>query len=335
MPASDLTVLFDALPSPSIAVGSGARFATLPISDHEFHRVGKDAQGAPLLLIAVADTAGRARPAPIVLEHLTVQHDMPCRVLRPDGTVEERRFTVVRCTGTDSTLRTYFLRLTSTIVAALGTAPSRADVAGAIERLAELFRALAEPPRKTMRGLWAELLVIAQGRDPAALIGAWHTTLEDRYDFSLGSQRIEVKSTTGRARQHHFSLEQLIPPAGTDLLVASLFVEQAGAGISVAELAGEIRARVANDPQAVLHVDRIVALTLGEGWRRAGEERFDRELAESSLAFFEPAVIPAVGVQLPRGVSEVRFKSDLIGCPTADLAYHRAAGKLFRAALNE
>jgi hypothetical protein len=300
---------------------------------YERHRLGKDTQGAPSLLIAVGDTAGRGRPDPIALEHLTIQHGVECRVSRPDGTTEEGRFTVIRCAGRDRALHAYFLRVASAIVASLGAEPAALDVTRTVDRLVELFRAMTMPPRKSMQGLWAELFLIARSREPAILVSAWHMTPEDRYDFSTGEQRIEVKSAAGRVRQHHFTLEQLYPPIGTKLLIASVLVERTGAGPSVVELAEQVRSGVSSTPDFLLHVDRIVGLTLGQGWRQALEERFDRELAEQSLAFFDPSAVPRVGEDVPAGISDVRFKSDLSGSQQVDLAQYRAAGGLFRAAL--
>ena len=118
---------------------------------------------------------------------------------------------------------------------------------------------------------------------PAVMISAWHQTPEDRYDFSASNQRIEVKSAAGRIRQHHFGLQQLHPPRGTNLLVASTFVESAGGGVSIAELADQVRSQIAGDPGLILLLDRIVGLTLGDNWRQASQFRFDKELAEQSL----------------------------------------------------
>jgi hypothetical protein len=81
-------------------------------------------------------------------------------------------------------------------------------------------------PRKSVQGLWAELFLMARLRDPSALVAAWHSQLGDLYDFSAGSQRIEVKSAIGRIRRHHFTLEQVLPIPRTRVLIASVLVER-------------------------------------------------------------------------------------------------------------
>ncbi len=329
----DLVALFDSLHPPSAATSEVARFSAHPVPEHEQHRIAKDTLGAPSLLVAIADLSGDVRPNPILLENLSVQHDVRCHIYPIGGAPEDGSFTVIRCVGADRDLHVYFLRAISAVVSSLGARPTRQDVAHAVDKFVELFRAMANPPRKSIQGLWAELFLIARSSDPAMLITAWHLTPEDRFDFSHESQRIEVKSASGRRRHHHFALEQLHPPAGTSLLIASLFVERSAAGISVAELVDRIRTRVGSVPNHLMQLDRVVGLTLGDRWRSAFDEKFDLGSAEESLAFFEPSIVPSVNPDLPPGVSEVRFKSDLTGKPTAKLLQYRARGGLFRAAL--
>jgi hypothetical protein len=329
----NLTEIFEVLQPPEGTPLSGVRFRAVPIPGNEQHRLGKDVKGAPALLLSVTASPDEKRPAPIALEHLSVQHDVRCEISHPDGTTEEGLFALVQCRSDDPALRAYFLRVAGAIVALLGATPSYSDVSRAISRLVELFRAMSLAPRKSVQGLWAELLIIAQARSPEALVNAWHTLPEDRYDFSAGSQRVEVKSGSGRVRDHYFTVEQLHPPPGTDVLVASLFVERAGGGTSLADLVSQVRSAVSGNPTLLLHIDQIVGLTLGNSWRSAQEERFDRELAEHSLEFFAPEDIPKVGCDLPPGVSNVRFRSDLTGVPAADRTHYRDAGGLFRAVL--
>lgn len=328
----DLATIFNSFQPPDSVTEQTIRFSAQPIPDYERHRIAKDALDKPSLLIFISDDPGNEKLIPIKLEHLTIQYDVNCRILHVDGSIEEERFTVVRCTSTDKALHTYFLRCIATIVISLGMTPSRQKVALAIKNLVALFRTMSEKPRKSVQGLWAELFLIARGYDTAAMVAAWHVTPEDRYDFNFGNQRIEVKSTSTRVRQHYFSLEQLCPPPDTTLLIASLFVEYAGAGTSTIELAEQIRMRLDNNPDLLFRMDWIISLTLGENWRDALEDRFDLELAEDSLTFYEATNIPMVSRNLPPGVSDVHFKSDLTNCPPVPIQHFQALGGLFQVA---
>ena len=316
------------MPSPE-----GSHVLAQPIPGFRNHRLARDIHGLPMILISLPRGQSRTRPTPIKLEHLSVQHDVECRLTGVDGVMDEGQFTVIACLGTDSALHTYFLRVLESIILLLGPKPVRSDITRAIYNLVELFRAMTAAPRKSVQGLWAELFLIDQATDAAALCEAWHTTPEDKYDFSSDSQRIEVKSAANRIRQHQFSLGQLQPPHGTDVLIASLFIERAGAGTSLAELLDRIRMRIGSNLEQLMTLDRVVGMTLGISWRQAMDERFDYDLARHSLAFYDALAVPSIITPVPSEVSNVRFSSDLSGITAADLTHYRAAGGLFKAAI--
>jgi hypothetical protein len=323
---------FDELHRPE--TGEGERFTVRQIGQHSC-QIGKSGAGEPALLIGVAPSPPRDRPAPIILEHVHVQHDVDCRVHHPDGTDEIERFTVILCTDSDRLMQEYFLRSVSAVVLALNNVPSRADVIDAINTLVELFRSMTQLPRKSVQGLWAELFVIAQAPDPITLIPYWHSLPEDRYDLTAGVQRVEVKSAAGRARTHHFSLDQVRPPAGARVFVASLFVEGTAGGTSVIDLFEEIRAQAAGDTIALLHLDKVLRLSLGTAWRQGMEERFDRQLAAASLRFFDAHTIPAIDSPLPPEVSDLHFRVDLTNLPAADVAAAIGQGGMFEALMRD
>jgi len=201
-----------------------------------------------------------------------------------------------------------------------------------MDRIVELFRLMSEPPRKSIQGLWAELFVIWRSVDISLLVQAWHRVPEDLFDFNSGSQRIEVKSAGGRQRVHHFRLEQLQPPAGTEVLVASMLVESSGAGLSLEELADGVRTRLGAKAELIDRFDRIFIASLGSEWRKAMELSFDQERARESLHFHWARDIPSIDPGIPPRISEVRFRVDLEGLPVAALADLRSRGGMFMAA---
>jgi hypothetical protein len=316
--------------SPPVDATSDLRFAAAPVADHPRHRIAIDRHGLPALLISVVDTATTGPP--LVLEHIRMQQGVDCRVTESAGATETHRFTIIRCTDDDPGTREYFLRIGGTVLEAIGDEPSSGGVGRTLEQLVELFRALTAPPRKSVIGFWAELFVIAYSGDPSALVRAWHQSPGERFDFALAAERLEVKGALGRVRRHHFSLEQLLPVSGVEVLIASVLLERSSAGPSVSELIESIKSALAEDAAAVLHVDTIVALTLGSAWRRAMDERLDGGVARDSLAFFQPSAIPRPPGSMPPGVTEVRFVSDLSSCLAASADAYAAGSGLFTAA---
>lgn len=311
---------------------TGAEFSASSIPGVPGHRIAKDSAGEPLLLINTAPGGDRL-PPPIRLENLGVDYGVHCRIWQGKQIVEEGTFTVVRCLSSDPDIATHFLRVGGPFLGCLGPNPIPAQVSHLLDTLVALFRALSEPPRRSVQGLWAELYLIAQARDSRAMLKAWHTQPGERYDFSSGSQRIEVKCAVGRARAHHFSLEQLSPPDMSDVLIASVCTERSGGGTSVGNLLADIRTRLDSDPDQLLRVEFIVGATLGNSLVRALGEAYDLEMAQQSLRFFDVAVIPRPGGSIPREVSDVRFVADLTHVEPVDITLFTEVKGLIEAAL--
>ena len=329
-PFPDLVQLFDGLPTPTADVGLG-RFCALPVPGHPLCAVGKDISGNPVLLIE-ADNAQPGTVPPLVLEHLAVIHMVTCRVQNPHLATNDRTLSVIRCTGADRALHEYFLRSLHPVVVSLPPKPSRQQISDAIERLVDLFRQMTEAPRKTVAGLWAELFVIAQAHDPAKLLSSWHAMPEDRFDFALGIDRVDVKSASGGVRMHHFSLEQLRPAEPSRVVIVSLLIERMEGGTSVNDLVDTIRGKIA-DPNLLIRLDSVVAQTLGQDWRAGQQVRFDLQQAVHSLRFVEASAIPSVSVPVPTEVSAVHFRVDLTQHPLLFPDVLMQEGELFRATL--
>lgn len=325
----DLLQLFQSLVLPG-AAASGNQLSAVPIPGAASHRLAKDASSCPCLLIR--QSPSDASSAPIRLENLLVAFDVSCTVVYPEGEAERGTFTIVRCTASNPALFPHFLRVISPLIAVLGPTPTRAAVRRAVSGLVELFQALAAPAKKTVQGLWAELFVIRVASDPTAMAAAWHRDPLEHFDFSAGSQRIEVKSTSTRRREHHFSLAQLAPPKGTQVLVASLFVERSGGGASLQHLCDGIRALLVSNSELTAHFDATFYASLGSGWEDVLSEAFDLELARESLALFSADAVPAIGAPIPPFVSNIRFCSDLSQVTALRREEIRAAGGLFASA---
>lgn len=306
----DLIALFDTLAPPADpAVASGLLFATAALPGWPMYHVGRTALGEAALLIETQSEKGRS-PPPMRLRSLAVYHDALCRVDTGHGTIEERVFTVVWHTEPDPTIRRYFLGMVAPFVMSLGKQPSSARVFEAVDALADLFRTLARAPKQSTQGLWAELLLIAEAKEPVALAEVWHEDPDDRFDFNAGAQRLEVKSAIG-TRRHHFALAQLHEPAGTEVVIASVLTARATGGTSLETLLHRVHDRLANAPALQAHVYRVVAETLGSNLSAGLQDAFDEQLGRESFLLFRACDIPTVPTPLPAAVSEVHFLADL------------------------
>jgi hypothetical protein len=252
-----------------------------------------------------------------MLEHLAVQHDIECRVEEPSGAVHTARYSMVQLKSSDRHLTNLFLRVLGPFLLAVGAQPSRRVVTEALQGLVDLFRALERPPRKSVQGLWAELLLIAGAPDPVALVEAWHATTTDRFDFSAGVERIEVKSASGSVRAHHFSHEQLRPPAPARGVVWSVLLKRAATGCTLRSLSEEVRGRVAAHPNLVGKIDRVLVELLGAALPASLETVYDRETATASIRIFDVRDLPAIEAAIPDRISELSYVVDLTDIPAS------------------
>lgn len=324
----DLVDLFRGLARPSIELGPST-FQVAPIPQFPTHRLGKDGVGAPVLLLSARTDSSRVGP-PIALQHVSVQHRVRCRLLTATSEVEED-FTVVRCLAAERELRDYFTRVCEAALHQLGPDPAQADVTNAVRRLTELFRSFETPARKTVQGLWAELVIIAFASNPLTLIQAWHIDPDEGFDFAQGAIRLEVKSFTQSARVHNFSLRQARPGSGVTVVIASLRAERSGGGATIEDLIAAIASRSVG-PDAVLKVRDIVARSLGSTAGAALTLAFDLERARDSLRFFAAESVPSVDPTLPPGVLSVRFEALLDEARALSTEGLASAGQLVAAA---
>ena len=283
-------------------------FSVRSIPGYERHYVGRNSAGQPSLLLGSPPGAFQA---PLRLALIEANFGNRHRIHPLNGEEREELLSVVTCTAHDAQAQAYFLHVCETILRIIGPTPSLHAIAQVVQRLVELFRRLSRPATRSLIGLLGELFVIAASRNVRACVAAWRSTTIDRFDFSTGNVRLDVKASSERLRAHHLSLEQCQPPAGTVGLLASLFVEGSGGGKSLRELLATIEAALSGDGDLTFKVQQTVAETLGESLPAAMNARFDDVLALTSLCFYDLATVPAIRDGIPPDVSQVHFRSDL------------------------
>jgi hypothetical protein len=311
----DLYALFSALPAPSPDESGVRRFMAAAPWGHVSIRLAKSSDSRPYFLLPDSDDH---RAIGVRLEHLSVEPATQCTIIEQDGRYTIGRYILIGCTSSDAELQAFFLRVISASVGSLGANPAQASISHSVELLVELFKGLRQPAKKSIRGLWAELFVIAESSSPIEMLDAWHGAPQELYDFSRGPDRLEVKSSTDK-REHHFRREQLIPPEGCQLTVASVIVKSAGGGASVADLVELIGAMDGMDASRIEKVCRIAAETLGEDWRLGITLRFDLQWARQSVQFYEGSDIPGIRGFIPPEITEIHFIVDMSrSIPLAD-----------------
>jgi Putative PD-(D/E)XK family member, (DUF4420) len=307
-----LNQIFDALlpvrVGPDQLVYSVGRIARFP-----GYLVGRDSAGNGCLLISVANPPGY-RQAPIRLEHLEVEFEVRSRFTE-ESQSSEGTFTVLRCRSKDSEVIRYFFGIAEAVIQILGIQPTKAAISEAVIQFSRIFQRLIAPPLRSVVGLFGELFLIRQARNPIKALASWRVQDSSRFDFTAGDLRLDVKATSGRSRVHTLTYDQCNSPAGTSAFLASLFVEMTPTGPSLQELVEKVEAVVSGRSELVIKLYETVAATLGTNLRESMKVRFDDKLAASSLRFFDLRLVPAIRSALPSGVSDLNFRSDLSNSP--------------------
>jgi len=324
----NLRRLFADLPTP----GGPGTYSALPIPGTHWYRMARSSDGYPTLLIDVAEIPEVSSLFDLRGQHITVHHGRRCEVRSPDVEPIIGTFSLISCVSDDSALQGYFLDFLDTLVQMMGERPTATVISESMNRLLDLFAALRLSPRTTVQGAWAELLLVSEALDPMTMAAAWHRSPGETYDFNAGAERIEVKSSSTGQRQHHFTYEQLDPPEGVELLVASVLVERTAGGPSIRDLLGKLRTTLAASPDLLQHVEETLAQTLGGTLVDALEQSYDRELALGSLLFFHSNDVPRLTAPFPPGVSDVAFTSDLSLIPRVRGEWMASRGALFAGA---
>lgn len=273
------------------------------------HLLVKGQYGEPLLLLA---SELRVNPrAPISLKNVSVSFDVSYETTTLEtGSVSTGCFCRFSCDPQNSTLHRYFVEILAATAEAHEGRLTQTVVDDIVEALLELFRKMAAPPRKTVAGLWGELLLIHAGAHPGVFVDAWHSAVTDTFDFSFLDARLEVKATERPIREHEFALKQVRGGRPGDLIV-SVRLARSSVGATVLDLTRDIASRVSLIQQEKLW--RLVLETLGDGAEGAEEQTFDVVTAIGDLLFLPAIAIPAptVSVVDESVILDVRFRANI------------------------
>lgn len=298
---------FESLPIPNTTKEHS--YSAVVIKGFENHRIAKDFNENPCILISVTQKKQNFKVARQKLYNLFITHNLSCEI-HVENKREEHNFSVIRYSGNDQDLKRYFLKACEILVPSLGNFPDNKQITHTVNKFIELFKVLKEPPKKTFQGLWSELFLIHQSSNPRELVKAWHTIPEEKYDFSIANLRIEVKSSSIRSRTHHFSIEQLLPPLKSKLYVVSLFVEILAGGKSVEHLLNEIIERLDNDFDLIEKLNFVTYSTLGGSVDKIKNICYDYQLAKESLKIYDSNDIPKIQF-IPPNIFDVKFQCNL------------------------
>lgn len=276
------------------------------------HKLGASKEHFPMFFVSTSDSKDNVPNT--IRELLSVEYDMGCTVKETSGQILLNSFAIITLRTNDEHLQSYFIEIFLMMLSKMDLHPSKQVLSIEVERLVTIFSALTSTPRKKIQGLWAELLVIERSKNHEVLINAWHSSASSKYDFTLGQDKVEVKSTSSEERIHKFSLDQLNPSPSSRLLIASMMVRESGKcsqGLSVKNLYDRICESLSN-MDIKIRLYTIIAQTLGTDIDKIGTVFFDYVAAADTLAYYDYQTIPRIlKTDVPANVSDVKFASNI------------------------
>jgi len=319
--------LFQNLEKNHTAIENGFNIAALPFV--ETHKIGISENGLPMFFIKCKDVSS-VDSLDCNFDLISVQFYRDCQLFENKQKISQGIYTVISLKADSLQLQEYFVNIVALVLKRLAPNPSPKSVKLEVETLISLFNQGTKPPRQTIQGLWSELLVIERATDPEYMIKAWHSSPRDKYDFNDGTDKLEVKSTSGVKRIHSFSSEQLSPNKASRLCVASVFAVETGTGKTLFDLIRAIEKRVKGE-DLLIRLNEIVTQTLGESMEKAFKMHFDYQLGVDSIGFYDAASIPKIAPQnIPAQLSNVHFDCDLSS--TTPITHKMIKEQLYRSA---
>lgn len=313
----ELKEIYDNLPLPKKQ--NLHSYSAKAIEGYENHRIGKNYLDNPSLLIFISEQDKDFFIANQSLFNIKVSHNLKCEIELDNKTIYNN-FSVVSYTGQDSDIKDIFLSTSQILLQSLGHNPSNNKIKFIVGKFIELFKSLKEVPKKSLQGLWAELFVIEQSKYPEKLISGWHSIPEEKFDFSFGKLRIEVKSSGTEIRMHHFSSSQLNPINNTEIIIASILVNINAGGISLEEILGRINNKLNAFPKQKEKLHLLVYSILGTDIDKINEVKFDCLLAQESLKLYNSIEVPKIeNKDIPKEVTNVKFISNLVNSKSMDI----------------
>lgn len=312
----NLIELYDKLLIPE---GSTKTFNAIPIPEYPDFRIAIDCEGNVVLLLSVNKRVKDFSLKNFRLKYLQLEQNVECKISENEA-IQLQTFTVITFRSSDRNLQEYFLRIAEALIRTIGKNATQQIVVDSLKKIVEVFKALTDTPTNTVNGLWAELFLIDNAQTPSTLLDYWHSIPEEKFDFNAGTERIEVKSSSVFERKHIFSSEQLNPPIGTQVLIASIFIKQSNVGKSIYDLIDSISSKTNYDNELTDKLNSIVCKTLGSSLEHSLDTKFDYEIAKQSLRFYKHQDIKKIEqINIPNEVTEVKFKSDLTELEPIDL----------------
>jgi hypothetical protein len=286
-------------------------FTAAEVDGHPGVYVAVDAAGRPAIFAKTEELA----PGPALrTAHVSLRSGVRSKLTLVSGAANEELFDILACESTEAADHETFLVLADAFLAQSSGTSGREPLVRFFRSLVRLFGTEhARDVAAEREGLWGELFMMREAGGFRFWASSWHSETTRRFDFSAGSRRVEVKSTIGQVRIHHFAHRQVYAQLGEEIFIASALLREDDVGLSLRQLIDECREALRGTSEA-LKLERALRSAAMEDPVEAGPV-FDAREARQNLAWYRAVDAPQFRMPEPPGVTETRYRVDLSGAP--------------------
>lgn len=162
---------------------------------------------------------------------------------------------------------------------------------------------------KIQTGIYGELLFVlfAYERGAKDILSKYHRDFYSKHDLELDEKnRIEIKTSVGDKRIHHFSHDQLVR-RDLNVFVVSILLEKSSEGVTLKGLFDKVHA-IAVESDQVLWFGNLKGLcgvsSVNEG------PAFSWDKAIQDIRFYRSEALPHLETTIPNGVTGVSYDVD-------------------------
>lgn len=162
---------------------------------------------------------------------------------------------------------------------------------------------------KLQTGVYGELLFVLFGSENGIehLLTKYHSNFFSKHDLELDRKnRIEIKSTVGSKRIHHFSHDQLVRK-DINVFVGSILLEESSEGTSLFELFDKVL-ELSDDPKITLWLGQLKGFC-GVSNQNPGV-KFSLDKAKQEIKLFKADELPHLDIGETNGVTNISYDVD-------------------------
>lgn len=227
---------------------------------------------------------------------------------------EPQFFTTAVVLEVDQDYEQAFVQIATEILMLVELGGGSLEVERIVRSWAVLMLSNEPVSNKEITGLWGELLFLTSFNDISFGLKSWHIEHSDRWDFVVAEGLpVEIKTSLGPRRIHHFSSNQLNGNIPSELTIGSFLTIPAENGTSVRDLIELIREAVpATEFAEFIGKISHICSPFSEKLDRL---KFDKKLAIQGANFFAASSIPVLDISYP--VVSANWEVDFEGMASA------------------